>query len=243
VNKVTTIAVLYHIFYEDSSDTICHELKALNNYKTVFLFNICLDTPDKSSISKTLKECFPGCIIITASNKGKDIGAKLALLQLVLYLQIDADYLLLLHDKKSLQALKSATWKKGLLKILSPDKILQTLKIFQENTECGIIATEEYVIKEFFENGLFPGINGGILTALMTKYKIKPPSYSFVAGTMFWVKAKPMKDFFRQHSPLDIRKELEDGNVLDNFSGTITHSWERLFSWVVTSQHYSIKGI
>ncbi|MDB5277545.1 MAG: hypothetical protein JWR61_2500 [Ferruginibacter sp.] len=243
MNKVTTIAVLYHIFYEDSCDLICQELKSLNKQETIFLFNICIDTPDKINISKILKDRFPHCIIITTSNKGKDIGAKLALLQLFLQLQIEADYLLFLHDKKSLQALKSATWKKDLLKIISPDGIGQTMKIFQENQSCGIIATEEYIIKELFEQGLFSGTNGSILTALMTKYEIRPPSYSFVAGTMFWARAKPVNDFFRRHCPLEIRKELEDGNVLDNFYGTVTHTWERLLSWVITSQHYSIKGI
>jgi lipopolysaccharide biosynthesis protein len=241
--KKYKIVVIYHLFYEDSYNKVCVELEPLLSVGATFLFNICRETPDKKLIAAALRNKFPESYIINTSNKGKDIGGKLALLQLFLQLELEADYLLLLHDKKSLQALKSATWKKDLLKIISQEGIQQSIKIFQENSDCGIIATEEYILKEIFEEGLFSGINGTILTKLLTKYDLRPSSYSFVAGTMFWARVKPVKDFFKQHYPLEIREGLEDGNVLDNFSGTVTHSWERLLCWIITSQQYSIKGI
>ncbi len=243
MNRSLQITVLYHLFYEDSYDKLCMELEPLLVFETTFLFNICIETPDKKIIIAVLRNKFPGCFIIITSKKGKDIGAKLALLQLFLELQIETDYLLFLHDKKSLQALKSSTWKKDLLKIIAPESIQKIFKIFQANNDCGLIATDEYIINEPFEGGRFSGINGKILTELAMKYAIKPTSFSFVAGTMFWAKVKPVKDFFVQHNPLEIRKDLEEGNILDNFSGTITHSWERVLSWIITSQGYSIKGI
>jgi lipopolysaccharide biosynthesis protein len=93
------------------------------------------------------------------------------------------------------------------------------------------------------EEGQFIGNNKNILNNLLGNYQIKPSSFAFVAGTMFWARAKPMKDFFCSYDPLEIRKDLEDGNVLDNFSGTITHSWERVLSWIITSKGFLIKGI
>jgi hypothetical protein len=36
---------------------------------------------------------------------------------------------------------------------------------------------------------------------------------------------------------------LESGNVLDSDNGTITHAWERLFGWIITSAGYKIAGI
>jgi len=239
----SSIAVLYHIFYEDTFDKVCRELEPLLVFETTFLFNICIETPGKKSITEVLRNKFPGCFIIYTSNKGKDIGAKLALLKLFLELEIEAEYLLFLHDKKSLQALKSNTWKKDLLKIISPESIQKIFKIFEESSACGLIATNEYIINEPLEGSNFSGINGNILTNLLINYGIKPASFEFVAGTMFWAKAKPVKYFFKQHNPLEIRKNLEDGNILDNFSGTITHSWERVLSWIITDQGYSIKGI
>lgn len=243
MNNKPVIAVLYHIFYEDSCETVCQELRSLHNYQAIFLFNICIDTPDKITMSKILKDSFPDCFIITTSNKGKDIGAKLALLQLYLQLELSADYLLFLHDKKSLQALKSSTWKKGLLKIISAGSIEKTIALFEKNSNCGIVGAKEYVIKEPFENNDFIGVNGKILCQLLKEHHINPSSYEFVAGTMFWARALPLKNFFGKYNPLEIRKTLEDGNVIDNFSGTITHSWERALSWIVTSQSYSIEGI
>ncbi|MGK2860468.1 MAG: rhamnan synthesis F family protein [Chitinophagaceae bacterium] len=237
------IVVLYHVFYEDTFEKVCRELEPLLVLETTFLFNICIETPDKKLISAALRNQFPACYIIYTSNKGKDIGAKLALLQLFIELRIEADYLLFLHDKKSLQALKSNTWKRELLKIISPDNIKKAIGIFVENDDCGIIAPREYKNDEPFEEGHFLGSNGKILSNLVLNYEIKPSSFAFVAGTMFWAKVKPVQDFFMQHNPLEIRKELEDGNVLDNFTGTITHSWERILSWMITSKGYSIRGI
>jgi hypothetical protein len=59
---------------------------------------------------------------------------------------------------------------------------------------------------------------------------------------MFWVRASIFEDFFSMYSPLSIRAQLEEGNVLDD-EPTITHTWERLLSWLVTSKGYKIKGI
>jgi len=194
-------------------------------------------------MSGYLKQVFPGCFIIFTSNKGKDIGAKLAMFQLLLQLEISADYLLLLHDKKSLQALKSATWKNDLLKIILPANLETILQCFHQNNNCGLIATKEYIITEPFENNQFSGINGPLLAGLLPSYDIHPASFEFIAGTMFWARTAPLFNFFKRFNPLEIRKQLENGNVIDNFSGTITHSWERLLSWIITTEKFYIKGI
>ena len=243
MNKGPAIAVLYHIFYEDSYDLVCSELQPLQSYHPVLLFNICTEMPGKKEMSEALKKAFPGCFVIFTSNKGKDIGAKLAMFQLFMQLQLQADYFLLLHDKKSLQALKSATWKTDLLKIIFPDNMATVFDSFEVNGQCGIVATKEYIITEPFEENKFSGINGQLLNKLVLTYGLKPASFEFVAGTMFWVRAAPLLQFFGRFHPLEIRKQLENGNVIDNFSGTVTHSWERLLSWIITSDKMFIAGI
>jgi lipopolysaccharide biosynthesis protein len=243
VNKNPLIAVLYHIFYEDSYELVCRELQPVLIYNPVLLFNICADTPGKKTMAEGLKKNFPGCFIIFTSNKGKDIGAKLALFQLLLQLELAPDYLLLLHDKKSLQALKSATWKDDLLKIILSANLEAILQSFEQDSNCGLIATKEYIITEPVENNRFSGMNGSLLGGLLQSYKLNPSSFEFVAGTMFWVRATPLLNFFMRFNPLDIRRQLENGNIIDNFSGTITHSWERLLSWIITAEKLYIKGI
>ncbi len=236
------IAILYHIFYEDIGSIVCSELRPFLNYNSIFLFNICNDTPGKRSIIALLKKEFPGCHIICTGNKGKDIGGKLCLLQLLFTLNVNIELIVFLHDKKSLHALNSITWKKDLLKIITLDNIDRITKKFEMN-DCGIVATSEYIRKEPFTEGNFSGINGSILSKILVEVDLHPKSYSFVAGTMFWAKAKPFEDFFKLNNPLQIRNTLENGNVLDSFSGTVTHAWERIFSWIVTTKGLLIKGI
>lgn len=243
MRKSYSIAVLCHIFYEDTAGLLCDSFMEIAKHDSIFLFNICNETPGKSDIVKIIKERFPDSVIICTSNRGKDIGGKLALLQLFFQLQIKSSYFLFIHDKKSLQALKSKTWRSDLLKILSAANIERAVNIFQQDDKAGIVATKEYVIKEPVSNGSFSGMNGALLSQESGKYRLSTSSPFFVAGTMFWARVEPFERFGEQHRLLGIRKELEAGNILDDFSGTITHTWERLLCWIVTCNGFYIKGI
>ncbi|MEJ8804057.1 rhamnan synthesis F family protein [Pontibacter sp. H249] len=237
------IAVFYHIFYEDSLDDVLQELAVFDGKEVYFFINICIDTPNNEFISKVLKEKLENCFITLSSNVGKDIGAKLNLVALYLRLDLDCDCFVFLHDKKSLQALKSNSWKRDLLKILSTESIEKISNHFSDNN-CGIVAANKYILEEEFRNYQFEGsTNSVFLLELMGSFNINPPNYKYVAGTMFWVKVKPLLNFFNANCPLAIRASLEEGNVLDNYCGSRTHAWERLLSWIVTSQGYLIKGV
>ena len=237
------IAVLCHLFYEDSAEALREELRGLHPYDPSWLFNICAATPAKSAVSQALQHAFPGCFIMYTSNKGKDIGGKLALLSLYQQLQAAADYLLFLHDKKSLQAVQDVQWRKDLLRIVEPDRIASILEHFFKHPYCGIVASKPYIRPENLADGAFKSHNTDWIKQLLNAYTLKPKTYDYVAGTMFWARAAALENFFGTHHPLTIRKTLEEGNVLDNFSGTYTHSWERLFSWIITSQGYQIHGM
>lgn len=237
------IAVLYHIFYEDSVDAIIEELKSIYSYRPLLLFNICDITPGKDAMADLLKQHYPECIVVFSSNKGKDIGGKLFLISLLQQLQVQVEFIIFLHDKKSLQALKSNRWKKELLKIITHENIPGILNHFKTNHSCGIVATKEYVIEEKMFGEKRTNTNKEKIAEISNRYQLNPKSFYYVAGTMFWARAKELYDFFMQHDPLEIRKSLESGNVLDNFSGTYTHSWERNLSWVITNKGFKIHGI
>ena len=68
------IIVLYHIFYEDTFEKVCHELEPLIDFGAIFFFNICEETPDKRHIGNVLRSKFPNCHIIHTTNRGKDNG-------------------------------------------------------------------------------------------------------------------------------------------------------------------------
>jgi lipopolysaccharide biosynthesis protein len=236
-------AIIYHIFYEDTFEDIVNSLKGFDSVNTAFLFNISSAAPNQSEIRETLHKHFPGSFITISSNKGKDIGGKLVLINACIQLNIEPEWFIFLHDKKSLQALNSKTWKNDLLKIIAEDEIKNVDAIISSNLVCGIIASGNYIANELSENGVFVGNNGSILTQLIKQYKISCTNYEYVAGTMFWAKASPLMEFFKKNDPLKIRQTLEAGNVIDNFAGTYTHSWERLLSWIITSQGLTIKKI
>ncbi|WP_207512315.1 rhamnan synthesis F family protein [Longitalea luteola] len=238
------IAVLYHIFYEDSINHIEHELKGLHRFDTNYFFNLSAEMPNQLETKDALLSLFPNAIVTISSNKGKDIGGKLLLLGACMQAGVEPDWIVFLHDKKSLQALNAKTWKNDLFKIVDNEQLTNIEAIISKNnTGYGIIAMKNYVRKELRQEGMFTANNGQILSQLIKDYNINCTDYEYVAGTMFWAKASALMAFFRKFDPLKIRQTLEGGNVIDNFSGTYTHSWERMLSWIVTSQGLKIKTL
>ena len=237
------LAILYHIFYEDILDHIFPEIEHLLHYKPYFLFNISADTPNQIEIKNALVKYFPGAVVTISTNKGKDIGGKLLLLNICIQLGIQPDWIIFLHDKKSLHALNAKTWKNGLLKIIEEKEIDKIISLIDTNKNCGIIGAADYVRKEQSEDGKLVSINASIMEQLQQQYNVDCKDSYYVAGTMFWGKASVLLGFFKKNDPLKIRQTLEDGNVIDNFKGTHTHSWERLLCWIITSQKLEIKTV
>jgi lipopolysaccharide biosynthesis protein len=237
------LAVLYHIFYEDTIEHIAEELKSIQRFQPMFFFNINAAMPEQHIIKRALLKKFPHAIVTISSNKGKDIGGKLLLLSLCLALGFEPDWIIFLHDKKSLQALNSKTWKIDLLKIIDEDYLDKIDKAISTSEVYGIVATHEYVLTEIKEGPAFTGMNGPILDRLVQTYGIDCSRFEYVAGTIFWGKGSALLSFFKRHDPLTIRETLEEGNVLDNFGGTNTHAWERMLSWIIVSQGLQVKTI
>jgi lipopolysaccharide biosynthesis protein len=236
------VAVLYHLFYEDTIDHLLKEMEGLQVMEPYFFFNISSDMPNQQDVQERLSIYFPGCMICQSSNKGKDIGGKLLLLNNCIQLNINPEWFIFLHDKKSLQAFNARFWKSSLLRIIDKEQV-DTVAAIIEKDGCGIVAAKNYVLEESKKGGKFVSVNGRILDHLLHEYGINCQSSQYVAGTMFWAKAAPILQFFTQHDPLKVRQTLEEGNVLDNFGGTVTHAWERMLSWIITSRGFYIKEV
>lgn len=191
-----------------------------------------------------LQESMPsGPVVRCSSNRGKDIGGKLVLLDAYMRLGMDCDYMVFLHDKKSPYAIQNQEWKDKLFGILEPPFVDKTLAHFAANDKTGIVTGSVSIRDEYdYTAETFVSRNAPLLPALQETYGITPDRYLYAAGTMFWARALPLLDFFRRYAPLDIRDTLETGNVLDHEQGTRTHSWERLLSWLIIAQGYDIKG-
>jgi hypothetical protein len=185
-----------------------------------------------------------GLCTTNSTNKGKDIGGKMVLMDAYLKLSMQCQYILLLHDKHSPYHYNNQQWQEDLLKIASSKYLHTMAAMFSKDPKLGIIASKNAIRNELDnEQQSISYISSDLVQNLKSKYGINPPDLQYVAGTMFCVRANLFEDFFTINSPLEIRSTLESGNITDNDKATITHSWERLLCWLVTSKGYQIRGI
>ncbi len=175
---------------------------------------------------------------------GKDIGGKLMLIEIYLRLGIQSDYIVFLHDKKSLHSSTGSFWKNELFRIIDEKTVDKIMLIFQNQNSTGIIGPSKFIRNEWNSKGnYFSTTNSDILLTLLDSYRFKIRDYSFVAGTMFWVRSEIFQQFFLENSISKIRESLEKGNVMDSEKGSITHSWERMLSWIAIEKGYKLFGI
>lgn len=233
------IAVFLHIYYKESIEEMAPVLKPLKQIGATFFIN--LTAPLTATDIKKLE--LPEAFIKVSYNKGKDIGGKLLLLQQWLLLGAKEEYLIFLHDKKSPHSPLAHFWKTELFKIIDCHNIKVALTHFTNNAKTGIICSKAFIRNEHITGTDFNTTNNLLLKELISKYNIITDDYSFVAGTMFWCRSAAYKIFFTLNSPLSIRATLENGNIDDFQKGTITHSWERLLSWIAMANKQKIYGI
>jgi|SRR3954469_25341182 lipopolysaccharide biosynthesis protein len=238
------IIVLIHIYYKNSYDELKVYLLNLKQAHISIVFKIDYDFLNEHGVLKQITADFPEAFIIHSPNIGKDIGGKLAMIDLCLKLNLQSEYFILLHDKKSPHSSLGDVWRNKLFKIIEPGNILKIKKIFEQDEKVGLIGTKEFISNEYDKSiGRFEGANNEILKTLIQKYQLDLKTYDFIGGTMFWIRSKIIYTFFSKYAPLDILSTLEKGNVLDSETGTHTHAWERILSWISTDQGYKIKGI
>jgi lipopolysaccharide biosynthesis protein len=238
-------AFLIHIYYPDSWEKIIREkLLPLRVYEPQVLVNICNVGNQAHNLINLIKQDFPAAVFIVSPNKGKDIGGKLALIDLFIKLGLQTDYMVFLHDKISPHAVKGEKWRNSLFNITGADAVPKILEEFTHHKKTGIVGSAEFIMNEYdAANGRFTTNNNEKIKELLEKYHISVKDFSFIGGTMFWIRSAIVSSFFSIVPALGCRENLEEGNVMDDANGTYTHAWERLICWIATSQHYSIKGI
>jgi lipopolysaccharide biosynthesis protein len=239
-----SIAVLCHLYYKDSAESLVPYLKNLEAYNTRFLFNLCCDTTYYQELRQRVCQLFQNPILTGTPNVGKDIGGKLALLDTFLKLELDSDYIIFLHDKKSPHTTTGAAWRQKLLAILEPQNINKISGMFLRSEETGLIANGDLILNEYDPaTKQYNCTSNAELQVLRARYGIHTDSHDFIGGTMFWARASVYRNFFTTVDPLQVRSTLEKGNILDHHAGTRAHAWERMLSWIVLNSGFKIKGI
>lgn len=248
----STYSIFFHNYYGQHkkwiqffSEKMTVPFNLFYNIVEDSIYNIEDDHRLLSNLQENIQSQYLNKIIFRKSpNRGKDIGGKLVLIDAYLHLKQENGFIIFLHDKKSPYKIQNQEWQQKLFRIIEPAFIEQALAFFNENPQAGIIAGADSIQNEYdHSKKSFISNNQVQLAQLRSEFGINNTDHRFVAGTMFWARALPLLSFFRKHHPLDIRKNLESGNVMDETSGTITHAWERMLSWIIIEEGYSIKGL
>ncbi|HEY0434267.1 MAG TPA: rhamnan synthesis F family protein, partial [Chitinophagaceae bacterium] len=217
-------------------------LKTLEKFSPQLLVNLWNNQKNIPSLVKAIHSDFPQSRVILTPNKGRDVGGKLALIDFYLKTAMQSDYLVLLHDKKSPHMFEGKVWREKLFRIIDQTEIPGILSQFETNPQTGIIGATELIRNEY-QGKKFTTINNDKLNELIGMYQLNMADHRFVAGTMFWIRSSIIKSFFSRFPALACRELLEEGNFTDHLEGKYTHSWERVFGWLATSQGFSLKGI
>jgi lipopolysaccharide biosynthesis protein len=238
-------ALLVHIYYQDSWEKIFkQQMKNLQQFAPVILINLCNTTSGNRETITSIKKDFPGALVITTPNKGKDIGGKLALVDLYINTGQQTDYIIFLHDKVSPHSITGERWRNKLFSIIEPDRIKSIIREFESNSKLGIVGARNFLKNEFDEREkTMETRNSEKIQELVRRYRLVITDHTFIVGMMFWARTAIIKEFFSKNLPLNCREQLEEADSTDQHEGTYTHSWERIFCWLANDQHYTLKGI
>ncbi len=238
----TRISVFFHNYYGFDTDWFAFFKANLPSENFSIFYNCVIDSFYRKNIEIDTTLLTKNLYIRLSPNKGKDLGGKLVLMDSFLKMAVSSKYLLLMHDKNSLYHANKEKWTKQLFKIATKDYTSKAIELFNKDDSIGIVAIKDS-IKNGYDNIDKKYTNKEVVEILKVDYGIIIEHPQYVAGTMFWVRASIYQDFFSKNHPLDIRKKLEKGNVMDHEKLTTTHLWERIMSWIVTSSGYKIVGI
>ncbi len=236
------VTFMIHIYYENSWDEIRNKLKYFDNGRNYFLFSISEACLVREQIIEDIKVSFKNAFFLITSNIGKDIGGKMALIDLYLLLDINSSYIVFLHDKQSPHSLGGESWKNELFKIIDPNNQNLILDLFKD-PKTGMVGAKDHIVNEFNNTTDTFRNNNHLSKKLLMQFGITIDNYDFLGGSMYWLRSAIIEKFFAKNNPILMRENLEAGNVLDLHGETLAHTWERMFSWIATNEGYTIKGI
>jgi len=226
------IAIVLHLYYHDLWNEFKNKFLSIDNINNIDLYITLSDEfPDISSI---ILHTFPNAKIFKLQNKGLDIGPFLFILEYLKSNNIEYDYLIKLHTKKSTHIRHGNEWRIQLTdSILGNNEIFNdNIKYMESNSTAGMMGNKHYIYTDSdIEWILNISKHYGIVDI---------PQTSFVAGTMFLLRHKILINFFKN---IDIIKIYNNMNIGYNKDRCIEHAFERIFCFIIYQSGYNIIGI
>jgi hypothetical protein len=231
------LTVIIHLYYPGSWHKVREKCAYLLEQAAKVIITACHDD--------LIEEVdLPRVSLLRVTNKGKDIGGKLVSLAYYLSFCSPTKYIAFLHDKISPQTINAGFWFNRLFDIFEQRRLGMIMNIFRKRDKVGVAGSKYFLKNEYIKReNKFDTTNDFILRQLIRQFRLKCLSYRYIGGTVFIARSEIFKNFFTAHGPLEIREQLEPGNVLDLKSGTFTHSWERMFCFIAQAQGYQVIGV
>lgn len=240
--KEKKICIIFHIYYNDLINEILNRLKNLS-----FKFDLIIVSPKGSPFNISKKNEFSeyNPKYMTCVNVGKDIGGKLEAFKYLINENLDYDYLILAHDKKSPHVKDSVgiKWRNDLFDaIFSPSSIEYIMNAFIINDKIKMCGGR---VREGLTDSRAIAVNRGnthYIKYLLEKiFNIEhQKNGAFIGGTMFWVDWNYFKEIFKKINLDHLMNQLERGNVKEP---SHTHAMERIFGLLVTYNKNKIGSI
>jgi lipopolysaccharide biosynthesis protein len=234
-----SLTFFIHVYYPGSWKLITGKCGHLFTEATRMIVSACHD-----EVIEEIRTLNPEAIVLKVTNKGKDIGGKLASLSYYYNFCEPTQYFAFLHDKISPQTLNAGYWFDQLYDIFSVEKFSRIITMLASKKNVGIVGSKAFLKNEYSRSKKrFDTTNDGILFELLETYNLDPATFDYIGGTIFVARSDAMDGFFKKYHPLQLRQKLEGGNVLDLEHGTYTHSWERLLCFIPQANGYKLAGV
>jgi lipopolysaccharide biosynthesis protein len=228
------IAVVAHIYYEETCPDIAQALQALQEPFDLLITT----TPDKLAlITALVTPQFAQAEIHAVDNKGRDIRPFIAVLPLLLERQYQA--VLKLHSKKSLHRGDGDLWRQTLITQLLPSgsELPHMINSLHEYPALGLIAPQGNVLNV----QRYIGSNQAWVEKLVFELGesaswLKQTQPWFAAGTMFWFKPQSVQSLLHCPSIQQDAFETEKGQI----DGTLAHAVERVLGCATLANGYHV---
>lgn len=233
------IAVHMHLYYAEQLGDFLQRLDNLSG--TAYDLYVTMGAKNAEA-ERTIKAFKKDANIRITPNLGYDVGPFIDFLH---HINLDDyDYIIKIHTKRvnggcysifNNHRFDMRIWRETLLDaVISEKAVTNNLRILARDDTIGMISSD-YILTD--EKWSYQNTETQVEEEMVRIGLKMPQDRHFVAGTMFWVRAKLLKPF--------LAYEIEDFDASDEqvHDETLAHVLERMFCLAVTAQGYQIIGV
>lgn len=223
------IAIVLHLYYTDLWDEFKYKLLQLDEKFDLYISL----TYGNENIEDIIKTDFPTSKVFWFDNKGLDIGPFFHILKYFIENDLNYDYLIKLHTKKSIKSIgedMGNAWRLNLVEYLigSNEILKKNILTFDLDNNLNIMGNPAH----FYRDSNLDWIRDEMYNLKLIKDINDSSEFDnllIISGTMFMVRYKVYKEFFTISDIDRILFELTEGYERDK---KIEHKLERILSYI-----------